>query len=91
MDNSWLKDPVVERMDPRKRQVLINLVKEVEGKNMNQGIAALMSANRELSSQGLSFTSEETNILIKRITENLSPQEKQKAQMVMQMMNQRMK
>lgn len=87
MDTSWLEDPVVKKMDPRKKQVLINLVKEVEGKSMNQGISALMSANQQLSRQGLSFTSEETNLLIKRITANLSPEEQQKAQMVMQMMS----
>ena len=91
MDNSWLDDPIVKKMDPRKKMVLINLLKEVEGKNMNQGFSALMKANNQLSKQGLSFTQEESNLLIKRITVSLSPEEQQKVQMVMQMMNQKKK
>ncbi len=91
MDNSWLDDPIVKNMDPRKKMVLINLLKEVEGKNMNQGFSALMKANSQLSKQGLSFTQEESNLLIKRISVSLSPEEQQKVQMVMQMMNQKRK
>ena len=91
MDNSWLDDPIVKKMDPRKKMVLINLLKEVEGKNMNQGFSALMKANNQLSKQGLSFTQEESNLLIKRITVSLSPEEQQKVQMVMQMLNQKKK
>ena len=91
MDNSWLEDPIVKKMDPRKKMVLIRLLKEVDGKDMNQGFSALMNANNQLSKQGLSFTPEETNLLVTRISANLSPQEKQRVQMVMQMMNQRKK
>lgn len=91
MDNSWMKDPIVLNMDPRKRLILTKLVKEVEGKSLNQGFSALMNANNQLSKQGLSFTPEESNLLIKRITANLSPEEQQRAQMVMQMVNQRKK
>ncbi len=91
MDSSWLEDPIVKKMDPRKKMVLVNLVNEVEGKNMNQGFSALMNANRQLSKQGLSFTPDETNLLVKRISANLSPEEQQKVQMVMQMVNQRKK
>lgn len=91
MDNSWLDDPIVKKMDPRKKMVLINLLKEVEGKDMNQGFSALMKANNQLSKQGLSFTPEETNLLIKRISVNLSPEEQKKVQMVMQMVNNRKK
>ncbi len=91
MDNSWLEDPIVKKMDPRKKMVLVKLLNEVEGKNMNQGFSALMNANNQLSKQGLSFTPDETNLLVKRISANLSPEEQQKVQMVMQMVNQRKK
>ncbi len=91
MENSWLNDPVVQKMDPRKKQVLVKLLKDVEGKNMNMGFSALMSANNQLSRQGLSFTPEETNLLVKRITSTLSPEDQKKAQMVMQMMSQNRK
>lgn len=91
MDNSWLEDPVVKKMDPRKKQVIIKLLKEVEGKNMNQGFSALMNANNQLSKQGLSFTKEETDLLVKKISANLTKEEQQRVQMVMQMINNRKK
>ena len=91
MDNSWMQDPIVLKMDPRKKKILANLVREVEGKSLNQGFTALMDANNQLSKLGLSFTQEESNLMIKKLTENLSPQEQQKAQMIMQMVNQRKK
>ncbi len=91
MDNSWLEDPIVKKMDPRKRMVLVKLLNEVEGKSMSQGFSSLMNANNQLSKQGLSFTQEESNLLIKRITAKLSPEEQQKVQMMMQMINQKKK
>ena len=85
IQESWLDNPSVKKMDKRKVQVLAKLMRETDGKPVTQCIPALMQANNTLRSQGLSFNREETKVIIDIMTKNMTPQEQAQAQRVMAM------
>lgn len=86
-DSKWLEHHGLKNMDPRKKQAILQLMKETDGKPMNQCIPTLMKTNQNLKSQGLTFTKSETATLIELMSANMTPQEQQQATILMQMMN----
>lgn len=77
----------MEHIDPRKLAILVDLANEAEGKSLNQSLPFIMNASNKLKSQNLSFTKDESNLLIQILSEGLSPAEKQKLEMMYQMFN----
>lgn len=86
-ESKWLDHPGLKNMDLRKKQAILQLMKETDGKPMNQCIPALMKTNQSLKSQGLTFTKSETATIVELMSANMTPQEQQQATMLMQMMN----
>ncbi len=87
IQSSWLENPAIKKMDPRKVQVLKKVMVEANGKDMQQSFQCVMAANNTLRKQGLSFSREETKVIIDLITPNMTPQERSQVQMVMNFMN----
>lgn len=87
LQSSWLENPSIKKMDKRKLQVLVNLMKETDGKPLTQCVPALMQANNTLKSQGLSFSRQETETIINIMTQNMTQQERAQAQMLMNLVN----
>lgn len=77
-DVSWINHPAMKDIDVRKLAVLVDLVNEAEGKPIDQAIPTLLKANTKLSSLGLSFTNEESSVIIEILTKGMSPAEKSK-------------
>ncbi|BCN31994.1 hypothetical protein [Anaeromicropila herbilytica] len=75
---SWINHPAMKNIDPRKLAVLVELIGDAEGKPLDKSLPSLMSANAKLKTMGLSFTAEETNLILEILTKDMSPSEKQK-------------
>lgn len=86
INNNWLEHPSLVNMDKRKKVVLMNLMKETQGKKMNECMPAIMKANNTLRSQGMAFTQQENTAIIQLMTANMTPQEQMQFQMIQQMM-----
>lgn len=87
MNQNWLEHPTLKKMDPRKRQILLNIQKQAAGKSLNQCLPLIMEANTTLQAQNLSFTPEESNIMMQMLTQDMSPQDMAKFEMMKSMMN----
>lgn len=88
MDNlSWLEHPALKSMHPAKKEILIDIVKESNGKPLNQSIPVLIKAQNRLKAEGQSFTSEESALMMSIITKDLSPSDMAKVEAMKKMMN----
>ena len=73
---------IFKTMHPVKLQVMKELAEGMRGKNMKDAAPLLMKATSQLKSHNMSFTPEETKILLEILTKDMSPQEKAKVEMM---------
>ena len=85
-DTSWTNNPKLNNVDPKKLAILLELMKEVEGKSMDKLLPLLMSTNKRLQEQNLTFTKDESDLMIEILTKNMTPKEKQQFEMIRKMM-----
>jgi len=86
MDNSWVNNPKLRNVDPRKLAVLKELMKQAEGKSMEQLLPLLITANKRLQQMNLTFTKEESEIMLDILTKNMSPKERAQFEMIKKLM-----
>ncbi len=85
-DTSWTNNPRMKNVDPRKLNILLELVKAAEGKPMDKMIPLIMETNKKLNEQNLTFNKDESDIMIEILTKNMSPKEKMQFEMIRKMM-----
>ncbi len=85
-DTSWTNNPKLNNIDPRKLVVLLELMKEAEGKSMDKLVPLLMNTNKKLQQQNLTFSKDESDIMLEILTKNLTPKEKMQFEMMKKMM-----
>ena len=79
-DLSWINNPALKNIDPRKLAVLIEIMNESDGRTLEKSLPVLMNANNKLKEHNLSFTPEETTIIFEILTMNMPAEEKLKIQ-----------
>lgn len=84
-DTSWMNNPTLRNIDPKKLGILLELVNDTEGKPADKILPYLIATNTKLKSQGLSFTSDETDLMLSILMKDLSEEEKKKIEMVKKM------
>ncbi len=85
-DMSWSSNPKLKNIDPKKLTVLIELMKEAEGKPLDQVLPMLMRTNKRLQEQNLVFSKEESDLMIELLSKNMSQKEKMQFEMIRKMM-----
>ncbi|HHV13638.1 MAG TPA: hypothetical protein GXX75_25560 [Clostridiales bacterium] len=85
-DTSWTNNPKLNHIDPRKMTIFLELMKEAEGKPMEQLVPLLMNANKKLQQQNMAFSKDESDVLMEILTKNLSPKERQQFEMIRKFM-----
>ncbi len=82
---------IFKNMHPKKLQVMKDLADEMEGKNIKDAAPMLMKAASELKRHDLSFSPEETAILLQILTKDMSPQDKAKVEMMQRVVKEQSK
>ncbi len=85
-DTSWTNHPKMKNVDPRKLAIFLEIIREAEGKSMDKLIPLLMNTNKKLKEQNLTFSKDESDILMEIFTKNMSPKEKAQFEMLRKMM-----
>lgn len=91
MDTNWLNHPSLQKMHPAKKQIMIDFIKETQGKSMDKGMKSMMNANAKLKAMGLSFDQDETNLITSILMSSMTPEQRVQAEMMKNMMNSRNK
>lgn len=84
-DVTWINHPAMKNIDARKLAILIDLMNEAEGKSTDKALPLLIKTNAKMKSLGLTFTPDETNLIVEILTKDMSPAEKQKVEMMKKM------
>ncbi len=85
-DNSWSDNPRLKNIDPKKLAILLELVQDADGKPMDKLIPLLMNTQKKLQKQHLSFTKEESDLMIEILTKNMNAKEKAQFEMIKKVM-----
>lgn len=76
----------MRNIDPRKLVILMELIKEAEGKPIDKVLPLIIKTNKKLQDQNLSFTKDERDIMLEALTKNMSPKEKAQFEMIKALM-----
>jgi hypothetical protein len=85
-DTSWSNNPKLKNIDPRKLSILLDLVKEAEGKPMDKLIPIMMNTQKKIQKQNLNFTKDESDVMLEILTKNMNATEKAQFEMIKKMM-----
>ena len=87
----WFQDPRMKDISPDKLTFLLNLAKQIEGKNQKQAMPVLMGAVASASRQNLQFTPEEFQLIFEIMKEGKSEAEKRRMDETLRKAQQMMK
>lgn len=72
---NWADHPAIRKIDIRKLSVLMALINQSEGKSFNEMIPAIIEANKNLSSMGLTFSADEIQLIFDILKKDMSDEE----------------
>lgn len=73
---------IFKTMHPVKLQVMKELAEQMNGRQMKDAAPLLMTATSKLKAHNLSFSPEESAVLLEILTKDMNPQEKAKVEMM---------
>lgn len=79
--------PEFNQLHPVKQKIIAELFQQQDKLSPEALLPRLLTINNELSKRNLSFTQEETNLLLRIMKTNMTPQEQQKADIIMGLFN----
>jgi len=82
----WQTSDVWRKMHPRKRAIIETLVNQSSNKRMEESAGIVMAAISQMKRERLSFSSEETALMLEVLTAGMSPAEKAKVEMMKNML-----
>ncbi len=86
--NPFYKDERLKNMSPERLELLMNLANELSEAPQNQKTNKFLSIMQNMSKNNVSFSTEEQQVLFSILTENMSPEEKKKAEMIRRLASQ---
>ncbi len=75
-------NPKLKNIDPMKIKIIMEIQKKSKNRSIEELLPEIMKVNQELNRRNMSFTKDETAVLLDVIEENLSPAEKSKFNML---------
>ena len=85
MNQNWTSDPRLQRMDPKKLRLLSDFAKRLSKASGNQKYAVFLEFNQQLNQAGHPLSQEERMLLFSILTEEMTPEEKKKAQLIQEL------
>lgn len=85
-DSSWMNNPSLKNIDPAKLQMLMSASEQTAGKNQNELLPFLMAAASQSRSNGMTFSTDETDAIIEVLKMGKSQEEITKIEKIRMMM-----
>ena len=82
MNNRYNQPDSTKQIDPIKLKIINEIKEKSKGRSMEELLPEIMKIHKEMNRRNMSFTKEETEILMNNIESTLSPQDKQKFNML---------
>ena len=78
----WQTSDVWKKMHPRKRAIIETIIMQSRNKKMEESAGLVMAAVSQMRRERLSFSKEETALMMEVLTAGMSPAEKAKVEMM---------
>lgn len=78
MNNNWKLDPRVKAMQPEKIKFLTDLTEQITKTPQTQILPRFLTLTMEANKRGISFSDQETDLLVKILTQDMAPQDRGK-------------
>ena len=78
----FTQNPRLRNIDPLKLKIINEIQRKSKNRSIEELLPEIMKINQELTRRNMSFSKEETAVLLDVIEENLSPDEKQRFAML---------
>jgi len=88
-NHNWFNHPAMKDIDARKLAILVDLANEAEGLSVDKALPLLIKTNAKMKALGLTFTPNETELLVEILSTDMSPADKQKLEMLKKMIPKR--
>ena len=75
-------DPRLSQVDPLKLKIIREIAEKSKGRSVEEMLPKIMKVNQELQSRNISFSKEETALLMDIIENSLPPKDKMKFNML---------
>lgn len=82
MKENFMNHPDMKSIPKEKLDLILAFAKQQEGKKPEEILTAMMTFSARLRQQGLSFTKQESNLMIEIMTESMPEEEKQKVRLI---------
>lgn len=83
----FLSNPLLKNISAQKKELLSELAEQAGGTPIEKMLPVLVKTNARMKALGLSFTKEETALIMQVITKNITPEERKKFEVMQHMMN----
>lgn len=80
--SNFQQDRRLENLDPERLSQLLVFAKELSDAPQDQKLNTLLSISKQASEKNISFSADERTLLMKVLTEHLSPEEKKRVEMI---------
>lgn len=84
-NNSWMNDPILKNISKEKMDVLNNILSTSKNLEPKQMLAHFIQESNNASKNGVNFTDEETEAIMKVLKPNMTPEELKKIDMIKKM------
>ncbi len=84
-NSSWMNNPNLKNIDPKKLMLLMQLSSQAGGKSMNELLPFLMASASNMKQSGVSFSQEEFGLIFEALKQGKSQEEIQKMNQMIQM------
>ncbi len=79
-------NPKFLALSPLKQKIILEIQQQSISKSIEQMLPQIMMINKELNRRNMSFTKQETELLISAMEETMTPEERKKFEMIKAML-----
>ena len=83
------KNPAFQNLTPEKLEFILNFMNREKTGNARDMMALLMAFSGKAKNQGIRFSEQESNFIIEHLKEAMSPEERRKTDLILNMMKKR--
>lgn len=76
--NNLIDEEMIKKIEKPKLELILKMLNDMNGKSAEEKLQILFTYGMEIKTKGLSFTLEESSLLVNILKASLSPSEKEK-------------
>lgn len=87
MNNQWMDDPILSGISNEKMDILTKIIQNSEGMKPQQMLTYFIRESGRASQDGINFTDQETDAILKVLTADMSAADKKRVETIQKMVN----